>query len=398
MNNSLIKLFVALAMACGACFLPSKASSAESAVEVPVFINIGQSNADGSAMFNPELDEEMLAWYTSPANSGNMKIWYRSTQVQNQESNKLGESARWVVDGAITDVEPGWLELWYRNENLEGRTAMNMIHGYGTYSTGSGTDCAQGRRGMEGAFGRSFQENFPESELYIIKLGVSGSAIASWANPLDDHNWNYFYDNVFTPAIADLLQKGKRPVLAGVWYMQGCADSGKTYEYYKECLERLVQKIGTDLGFPGAHIYVGHIVKPGESTVTPTGSTQYGENVRRAQDDVAAAHANVETVDTKDFPLQYEEAFKGYIHFSHAGVNDIGRELAARVSKAGPRSWSKFTTPGRWIDAGTTAVFIPKFGTPEITYTTRGDMVTATITYPGFTDTICHQLPASPHK
>ena len=206
-------------------------SATETTQEVPIFITIGQSNADGSAMFDTTEDNRLNTWYSSDDNNGKLKIWYRSCQIQNQSSNALGEAARWVIDGSTTDVQPGWLDLWYRNENTLGRTAMNMIHNYGTYSTGNGTDCAQGRRGMEGEFGMKFAQAFPESELYIIKLGASGSFISSWANPSDNTNWTYFYENMFKPAITDLLARGKKPRLAGIWWMQGCADSGQSREY-----------------------------------------------------------------------------------------------------------------------------------------------------------------------
>lgn len=316
-----------------------KASAPNQDVDVPVFIIIGQSNADGSAMFDEDIDRQMKEWYTSPANSGKMKIWYRSAQVRNQQANALGEAARWVVDGAETDVQPGWLDLWYRNENTDGRTAMNMIHGYGTYSTGSGTDCAQGRRGMEGEFGRAFQTSFPGSELYVMKLGASGSFISSWANPDDDTNWNYFYEKIYKPAIGDLLAQGKRPRLAGVWWMQGCADASKSKEYYQECLERLVGRIDKELGFPGGRLYIGYV---------PDESVQFGAGVREAQDAVASKYDNVEIVNTNGFELQYEESFGGTLHFSHSGQNAIGHELARRVAAAGSDNWARFSIPCTW--------------------------------------------------
>lgn len=351
--------------------------------DVPVMIVLGQSNADGSAYFDADLDAQLNEWYSSSANPGKMKIWYRSTQVENQTSNALGEAARWVVDGTTTDVAPGWLNLWYRNENTQGRTAMNMIHNFGSYSTGTDTNCAQGRRGMEGAFGKAFQTAFPESELYILKLGASGSFISAWANPQDDTNWNYFYEKIFKPAMLDLIAKGKRPRLAGVWWMQGCADRNATQQYYQTCLKRLVDRIESELGFPGGKVYIGHI---------PTNSVQYGVNVRNAQDAVAASDENVETVDTDNFELQYESAFNGTLHFNHAGVNAIGKELANRIATSGAESWAVYSTPGKWRQNGTTATFTPTFGEPEISYATDGDVVTATLTYPGFTETKTYTL------
>lgn len=347
--------------------------------EVPVFITIGQSNADGSAFFNSTIDEEMRAWYTSSANTKRMKMWYRSTEVQNQEYNStMGESARWVFDGTVTDVEPGWLDLWYRNENTEGRTAMNMIHSYGSYSTGTGTDCAQGRRGMEGNFGRVFATAYPDTDLYFIKLGVSGSFISAWANPQDDHNWDYFYENVFKPAMTDLINKGKRPVIAGVWWMQGCGDAGKTQTYYQTCLIRLVERINNNLGFPGAKVYIGYI---------PTKSAGYGQGVRNAQKEVTTFFGQCEAVETENLSMQYESNLGGYVHFDHAGVNAIGEDLANRVVTAGSESWLPYSTPGKWAKQGGNIVFVPDFGEPVITYATSDNVVTATLTYPGFVET-----------
>ncbi|MDE6100177.1 MAG: LamG domain-containing protein, partial [Paramuribaculum sp.] len=354
--------------------------------DAPIFITIGQSNADGSAFFDTAIDDEMNLWYSSDENSRMMKMWYRSTQVQNQPANSLGEAARWVIDGTTTDVQPGWLDLWYRNENTLGRTAMNMIHGYGTYSVGSGTDCAQGRRGMEGRFGIRYGQAYPGKPLYMIKLGASGSFISSWANEQDDHNWNYFFDNIFRPAVESLLAQGKRPRLAGIWWMQGCADKNKDKAYYKECLNRLIERCRTELGFEDGKFYIGHIVKPGESTVNPSGSVEFSQNVRDAQDEVAAETDGVETIDTKDCPLQYEANFNGYIHYNHAGVNAIGDMLADRVIADGPSEWTLFSTPGKWEMTDGKAVFVPSVGNPEITYSQEGSVVTATIVYPGWSE------------
>lgn len=314
--------------------LPTHTTFATNNGEVAVFITIGQSNADGSAFFDPDEDARLRKWYTSDANKGNLKIWYRSTYVVNQPANTLGEKPCWVFDGKQTDINPGWLDLWYRNENLKGRTAMNMIHGCGTYSP-----CAQARRGMEGEFGMRFAQAFPDMPLYIIKLGVSGSHISSWANEIDNHNWDYFYQQVYKPAIADLLSKGLRPRLAGIWWMQGCADKDKSQEYYEECLRGLINKCREQLGFKECRFFIGHILAPGENANHPNGSVDYSQNVRAAQDHVAATTEGVEIIETHDCEMQYEQNFNGYIHFSHKGVNTIGAKLATRLAATSPTSW-----------------------------------------------------------
>lgn len=302
----------------------SPVADADSIPEVAVFITIGQSNADGSAFFDPAEDRRLRAWYESPANTGGLRIWYRSTKVVNAPANARGEQPRLCVDGDTADMPSGWLDLWYRNENALGRTAMNMIHSFGTYSTGTGTDCAQGRRGMEGEFGMLFRKAFPHTPLCILKLGVSGSSISTWTDSVDDHNWRYFCQNIYTPAIRSLIRDGYRPRLAGIWWMQGCADSGAATEYYAAALTELIRRCRTELHFPSAPFYIGLI---------PETSRGYSPAVRAAQEQVAARITGVHLIDTSSCPMQYESAFRGTIHFSHRGVNMIARLLADRVCR-----------------------------------------------------------------
>ena len=301
--------------------------------EVAVFITIGQSNADGSAFADEDEDSRLSAWYdNTDTNPGLAKIWYRSCHIVNQ-----ADGARWVFDGT-TDVAPGWLDLYYKNDNKRGKTMMNMIHGYGTWSDG-----AAGRRGMEGEFGMRFQQAFPGRELYIVKLGCSGSKIETWASDSDSHNWDYFYDNIYKPAIDDLLYKGKKPRLAGIWWMQGEANGADTKEYYLPMLKRLIGKCRDSLGFPDAHVYIGHIVKPGESLTNPEASVQYGQGVRDAQDAITDREGayfvpNVTVIDGRECPFDNDN-----LHWGHVGINKIGEKIAAEVISDGRGGgWATF--------------------------------------------------------
>jgi hypothetical protein len=359
------------------------------AVPTPIFITLGQSNADGSAFFDTDEDARLKEWYEK--DHGNLKMYYRSCYVVNQSTNSLGDQDRWVFDHTV-DVQPGWLDLWYRNENTDGRTAMNMIHGYGTSSTGTDTNCAQGRRGMEGQFGVTFHEKLPEKDLYMLKLGASGSFIASWAYPGLDNNWTYFMQKIYKPAIEEMLAQGKRPMLAGIWWMQGCADRNKEESYYETYLSKFVDNCRSQLGYDDAYIYIGHVVKPGENSTYPGASVQYGENVRTAQEAVAAKYERVVTVDTKDCDFQYESSFSGYLHYSHKGVNKIGEMLATDVASRGESSWTLFTTPGDWTETADGAVFTPSIGNPTITYSQENDVITATLAYPGWSETKTFQV------
>lgn len=303
--------------------------------DAAVIVILGQSNADGSAFSEPVVDRQMWDWYTTSPQTAYLNIWYRSTQVVN-EPDALGHTARHVVDGKVRDMPPGWMKLWYRNDNVAGRTAMNMIHGAGTYS-----DIAQMRRGIEGQLGRRFAEEFPGKELYVIKLGVSGSGIDTWANEADDTNWRYFADSVYTPAINTLLAQGKRLRLAAVWWMQGCADAGMDEATYRTRLNTLVDRLDSRLGFGTAPVYVGTIPSPG-AIATPEGSVGFSLGVEAAKESVAAERPNVTLISTDSAPMQYEEAFKGKIHFNHEGVCRIADILMDSIAARGAEAWPTY--------------------------------------------------------
>lgn len=302
--------------------------------EVPVFITLGQSNADGSAFADSTEDARLAAWYDdSLKNTGGLKIWYRSSYIVNQ-----ADGARHVFDGKERDAAPGWMDLYYRNDNRNGRTMMNMIHSYGTWSEG-----AAGRRGMEAEMAMNFRQAFPDMELYFVKLGCSGSQIETWVDEADSHNWDYFYNQIYLPAMRNLTEQGKTPRLAGIWWMQGEGNGPDSYEHYLPLLEKLIEKCRTRLGFADAKIYVGRIVKPGENPDFPQASTQYGQGVRDAQDAITDSQnphyiKGVQIIDNRDCPFDADN-----LHYSHVGINKIGRRIAAEVIESGHKGeWAVF--------------------------------------------------------
>ncbi len=298
-----------------------------------ILLILGQSNADGSAFVEPDADAPLRDWYYNSPEAKDLHIWYAPTQVVNT-INSLGNRARHVTGGRYRDAEPGWMRLWFCNDNAIGRTAMNMIHDAGTYSIS-----ARGRRGIEGELGRRWTEEFPGQQLYVIKLGVSGSGIDSWANEADDHNWHYFIDSVYTPAMNQLLAEGKRPRLAGIWWMQGCADQHSSEQDYRDKLQYLITRLREATGFADAPFYIGLIPAQGEGDTTPEGSVGYGEGVRRAQEATASSIKNVFLIPTADCPMQYEETFRGCIHFSQKGMNCIADHLVDAIKARGTGAW-----------------------------------------------------------
>lgn len=348
--------------------------------DVVVWITIGQSNADGSAIFDEEEDKALKTWYET-YDSEKLFIWYNSTEVKKQANGSF-----YAFEGSIKDMDSGWMKLWYKNDNLNRRTAFNII----TESWSNNDDsqwAATSRRGMEGEFGRIFSDSLPGEKLYIIKLGVSGSSIDSWADEMNNHNWIYFYEEIYKPAMTQLQESGKRPYLAGVWWMQGCADEGRSKEYYEERLSNLIEKIRYTTGFSDATIYIGTIIAPGERQEQPYGSKRYGSGVRQAQEEVSRTSEGVFLFPTFKYPLQRDS-----VHFSHRGVNMIGYDLATNAIKS-KKNWSMFTTPGEWDRLNTTEpIFRPFLGKPAISVRVHGDSAYATIKYPGFSEIKAEKL------
>lgn len=342
--------------------------------DVAIWITIGQSNADGSAIVDDTEDKILKTWYESYSGD-NLRIWYKAS-----ETNKQSDGSFLVSEGSEEDIKPGWLKLWYKNDNISRRTTMNIISQ--SWSTDDSYWSASGRRGMEGEFGRVFADSLPDKKLYIIKLGVSGSSIDSWADELNNHNWDYFYDQIYRPAMDDLLKSGKRPSLAGIWWMQGCADEGRSKEYYTKRLINLVEKLRNTTGFKDAKIFIGEIQAPEENPESSFGSKRYSKTIRESQHEVADQCENVFIFPTSSYPLQSDS-----VHFSHKGINRLGHDLALKAIKSRD-NWSCFTTPGEWDKLNTShPEFIPLVGNPSVTVRVKNDSAFATLSYPGFTET-----------
>lgn len=358
----------------GGCINPDKEEADDKCIEdVAVWITIGQSNADGSAIADETEDANLKSWYESYSDD-NLRIWYRSS-----ETNRQADGSFLVFDGSVEDEEPGWMKLWYKNDNISGRTTMNIISQ--SWSTDDSYWSASGRRGMEGAFGCTFADSLPDKKLYIIKLGVSGSSIDSWADEMNNHNWDYFYNNIYRPAMNDILDSGKRPYIAGIWWMQGCADEGRSKEYYTARLEHLIYKLRNITGFKNAKIYIGEIQAPGENSESPFGSKRYSTAIRKSQLEVAEQYENVFAISTSIYPLQSDS-----VHFSHKGIDMLGHDLALQAINS-IDSWSLFSTPGEWDKLNTShPEFIPLVGNPSITVRVKNDSAFAILSYPGFTE------------
>ncbi|MGL4854431.1 MAG: sialate O-acetylesterase, partial [Lentisphaeria bacterium] len=228
---------------------------------VPIFITLGQSNADGwGAAWNFDYDElELYKDERFPNRMGktikdfydgvddiktvNLKMWYRSV------TGSLADQAT-----SYTDINNSWLNLNYKSDLANNKVTMTTRQGIGT-----GSDDADYVRSMEAPFGYYWSNGAngvaaKGKDLYCIKGAVGGTAIAKW---LGGECWVPFRDNIYKPAIKALIDAGKKPVLVGIWWMQG--ESDRNDSSYDVKLGQLATQIRTELGFPNARLYVGAI-------------------------------------------------------------------------------------------------------------------------------------------
>jgi hypothetical protein len=172
---------------------------------------------------------------------------------------------------------------------------------------------------------------YPDTELRIIKFAVGGSSITSnWdiMNASSNKLWYLFKNYVFLPAIADLIDLGYTPVLMGMYWLQGetDADNGVSTANYTTYLQKLVDRINTELGFTVPKIVIGGL---GNGTYAGAG----GVAIKAAQQAVAGANANTVYMATDGGDGQPAIALNvDGIHYTAAGQNDIADKLWAIIN------------------------------------------------------------------
>lgn len=234
--------------------------------EVPVFITIGQSNADAwGAPWNFDYDELNLyndqrfphrmgsvikTFYDNGQDS--LKIFYRA-MVMNGDAAAADLTTGYGETGSL--INKTWIKLNYQSDLANNKATMTSLGGSGT-----ATDAAQYTRSMEAPLGYYWVNGNKTTHgkklsLYIIKGAAGGSSIASWTG--NGKNWVYFRDNLYKAAIEKLVAEGKKPRLVGIYWMQGEFNLGDAS--YDNKLTVLASQIRSELGFPNAKLFVGAI-------------------------------------------------------------------------------------------------------------------------------------------
>lgn len=185
-------------------------ATAVAAEDVHIYLIGGQSNATGRADASKIDESSPLA---SPQTD--VSLWYRNTQ--GATNNTLPESQ-------IIDLAPG--------------------SGFGT-----GAPVYPKEFGPEVAFGRTLADALPDQNIMIVKHTYGGSIIrnGNWTNSGGSVNVYEGFMQTAAEAIQAVKENGDNPILMGMIWVQGEANTGGVSHLYAADLTSLISRIRTDL-------------------------------------------------------------------------------------------------------------------------------------------------------
>jgi len=248
--------------------------------DVHIYLLGGQSNGNGRANAADIPGGSPLA---SPQTD--VKLWYRNTQ--GATNNTLPESQ-------IIDLAPG--------------------SGYGT-----GAPVYPMEFGPEVAFGRTLADALPSQNIMIVKHTVGGTNLYSqWGSG------GSVYSGFLTTAnaaINKVIANGDTPVLMGMIWVQGEADTGSESANYGTNLADLIARVRADL-FGGALApFVFNQLSDNQYSSLGSGVI----NVRNGQQWVSQNVANTAMVVTDGAEFSTNPA--NIIHFNAGGQIALGTAL-----------------------------------------------------------------------
>lgn len=203
---------------------------------------------------------------------------------------------------------------YYINNPGVGSSWINLQTGYGYMND---------QFGPELSFGARLHELMPNDDIYLVKLGVSSTSLATGWNASGSGGPQYsLFKARVAAAIQNLVGAGKNPTIAGMIWMQGEEDGvSSTYApQYAGNLTNLVTTIrstftnATDMKFVAGRI------------TTAFGSTDTVSLVRSAQENVASLVGNASWVNTDDLEWAY------YGHYGTQGQIDLGIRFAEAMT------------------------------------------------------------------
>jgi len=184
-----------------------------------------------------------------------------------------------------------------------------------------------GRFGPELSAARDLAAALPNERILFVKYAIGGTNLhTQWypgsepgdaAGPLYD----VWQDNL-EAAIAEVEGQGRTPVIRGMFWMQGEADTVFDFPFtYYGNLSRFIRRVREDAGAPDMPFSIGRVFCPPDSgCIIPNVPV-----IKACQESVAEHTRHTSWFDTDDLPLMDN------IHYSAVGQLTLGRRFAASV-------------------------------------------------------------------
>ncbi|MBE7020795.1 MAG: hypothetical protein E7411_05130 [Ruminococcaceae bacterium] len=288
---------------------------------INVWLIAGQSNAMGYAMWSNYPSDSQYVEYKSMLEAGSENVWYMGTTDTAFTKTKSSATRTGAEIGIATalmedESENAIIKVAWGNTSLYNNTSSNESKKYGTWTPPS----------------------------YIKKHNIETDS-----NKVGDLYLTFMKKIKY--GIDRLKDKGYTPVIKGIWYMQGEADtfSSTPASCYQELLETLISDMRGDIGeITGINcselpfVYGRVLRNPGinPDTGAPyTDATPYISVVQAAQDAVNAKNLkNVFMIDTTTdltdpvTGLHREPYQQDGWHYDSITQQMIGEKLVERIN------------------------------------------------------------------
>jgi hypothetical protein len=212
------------------------------------------------------------------------------------------------------------VKFWNYTPNGVGADLVNAPGvGDGWISLQNGFGYRTDQFGPELSFGRRLKELYPNDDIYLVKLGITSTALAShWSQPFGSV-YSLFSRRV-KAAIHNLTELDKNPIVTGMIWMQGEEDSvnGSYASAYATNLKNFITTVRTTFNAPDMKFVAGRITYMTEKWA----SRSQIDVVRNAQWNIGTQIDNASCINTDDLQWGY------YGHYGTQGQIDLGIRFA----------------------------------------------------------------------
>ena len=231
------------------------------------------------------------------------------------QSNMTGRATSTGLSSPLDSPQSDVAFYYNSNQALTNTTDQST---WTTLRPGSGTDI-----GPELSFGRTVADALPAQNLALVKHATGGTALwFEWAAPTGGEYISFV--NTVNASLSALTDAGHTYTIQGMLWTQGESDgtSESTSTNYERRLNNLIANVrstfGDDLPF-----FISRLSAEQASGWGGGVFSEYVNNVRTAQANVAAADANAYLIDTDGFGLKGDS-----LHFDQAGQIALGEAFA----------------------------------------------------------------------